>query len=61
MKNNSNIFFSTPRSTKPYSIIDKVFKVDEENDKRLKWIDVVLHFIIASNLFQYVGYYQKEQ
>ena len=46
MENNSNLCFSTPGRTKPYSSTDRVFTVDEENVKRLSRIDVVLHFII---------------
>ena len=47
MENNSNLSFSTPRRTTPYSSTDRVFIVDEENVKRLSRIDVVMHFIIA--------------
>ena len=47
MEKNSNLCFSTPGRTRPYSSTNIVFIVDEENVKRMNRIDVVLHFIIA--------------
>ena len=40
-ENNSNLCFSMSGRMRPYSSIDKVFKVDEGTDKRLKWLDML--------------------